>query len=175
MLRTESSRQGFRLTAVALPCPRRSFGTSHKGADPKLYANRRLVRSQEPLILLNSQKMSVGAECWLASLVIRSEGTYGRGDRRCSEGTAAVEGFPRAYKVPLPAQTNRKIQLSLRRNLCAAQSVPRKQGGAFFFTKKAYCVNETACVAGGRKSVQTQPHPFSPFKSPSKITGSKGI
>ena len=57
----------------------------------------------------------------------------------------------------------------------AVQEVPRTQGGAFFFTKKAYCVNETACVAGGRKSVQTQPHPFSPFKSPSKITGSKGI
>ncbi len=63
----------------------------------------------------------------------------------------------------------------LRSRLSAVQEVPRTQGGAFFFTKKAYCVNQTACVAGGRKSVQTQPHPFSPFKSPSKITGSKGI
>ncbi len=38
---------------------------------------------------------------------------------------------------------------------CAAQEVPRTQEGAFFFTKKAYCGNQTICVAESRKSVQT--------------------
>ena len=52
--------------------------------------------------------------------------------------------------------------------LSAAQELPRTQEGAFFFTKKAYCGNQTACVAGGRKSVQTQPPLFPPLK---KSTG----
>ena len=59
-------------------------------------------------------------------------------------------------------------------NRCAAQELPRIQEGAFFFTKKAYCVNQTACVAGGRKSVQTQPHPFSALKKALEIMGIQG-
>ncbi len=43
----------------------------------------------------------------------------------------------------------------LRSRLSAVQELPRTQGRAFFFTKKAYCVNQANCVAGGRKSVQT--------------------
>ena len=39
--------------------------------------------------------------------------------------------------------------------------------GAFFFTKKAYCGNQTVCVAEVRKSVQTQPPLFPPLRSPS--------
>ena len=45
---------------------------------------------------------------------------------------------------------------------CAALKIPvrrrkvsRTQEGAFFFTKKAYCGNQTLCVAESRKSVQT--------------------
>ena len=49
---------------------------------------------------------------------------------------------------------------ALRRNLGAAQEVPRTQEGAFFFTKKAYCGNQAVCVAEGRKSLQTCPTPF---------------
>ena len=57
----------------------------------------------------------------------------------------------------------------------AAQELSRTQKGAFFFTKKASCVNQTFCVAESRKSVQTQPPLFPPLKKPLKITGSKGI
>ncbi len=39
--------------------------------------------------------------------------------------------------------------------LSAAQGVSRPQEGAFFFTKKAYCGNQTISVAESRKSVQT--------------------
>ena len=39
--------------------------------------------------------------------------------------------------------------------LSAAQGVSCTQEKAFFFTKKAYCGNQTACVAESRKSVQT--------------------
>ncbi len=50
------------------------------------------------------------------------------------------------------------------RNPRAAQEVPRRQEGAFFFTKKASCGNQTLCVAESRKSVQTHPHHFSALK-----------
>ncbi len=42
--------------------------------------------------------------------------------------------------------------------LCAPQELPRTQEGAFFFTKKAYCGNQTVCVTESRKSVQTCSH-----------------
>ena len=70
-----------------------------------------------------------------------------------------------------PAHTNRKIDPRLRRSFDAAQEVSRTQEGAFFFRKKAYCGNQIICVAGGRKSVQTWPTPFSPLKKPLKIMG----
>ncbi len=60
--------------------------------------------------------------------------------------------------------------------LCAAQEVPRRQEGAFFFTKKAYCGNQTVCVAESQKSVQTQPHPFSAPKKALENNGNpRGI
>ena len=62
----------------------------------------------------------------------------------------------------LPAEPVSVVVLHLR--LSAAQELPRTQEGAFFFTKKAYCGNQTLCVAGGRKSVQTQPPLFPPLK-----------
>ncbi len=70
-------------------------------------------------------------------------------------------------EIPPPAHTDRKLYPSLCRNPSAAQELPRAREGAFFFTKKAYCVNQTLCVAEGRKSVQTQPPLFPPLKSPS--------
>ena len=99
--RTESPSQGYRLSAASLPCPRRSFGTSHKGAEPTFCVCRRFMRSQEPLILLNSKNASTDAQSRLASLVICSKGTYGRGDRRRTSGTTVVEGFPQEHKVPI--------------------------------------------------------------------------
>ncbi len=74
----------------------------------------------------------------------------------------------------LSAHTERKLYPSPRRNRCAAQEVPRTQEGAFFFTKKAYCVNRTLCVAGRGKSVQTQPPPPSALKKPFQIMGIQG-
>ncbi len=62
--------------------------------------------------------------------------------------------------------SSRKNDPSLCRNPSAAQKLPRTQGGAFFFTKKAYCGNQTACLAESRKSVQTQPPLFPPLISP---------
>ena len=109
-----------------------------------------------------SQGYRLSAASLPCPLVIRSEGTYGRGDRRCSEGAAVVEGVPHGQGTSELAHTDRKIDPSLRRNPDAAQEVCRTQGGAFFFTKKAYCVNQTACVAEGRKSLQTQPPLFRP-------------
>ena len=66
-----------------------------------------------------------------------------------------VEGFPREYRVPPSAHTDQKHYPNLHGNPSAAQEVPRTQEGAFFFTKKASCGNETVCVAGRGKSVQT--------------------
>ena len=86
-----------------------------------------------------------------------------------------VEGFPREYRVPPSAHTDRKHYPNLHGNPSAAQEVPRTQEGAFFFTKKAYCGNQTLCVAGGRKSLQTYPPTISALNKPLKITGSKGI
>ncbi len=93
----------------------------------------------------------------------RSEGTYGRGDRRRTGGTTVAEGFRSWHKVP-PRRACERDSIML--TLFGAQSLPRTQEGAFFFTKKAYCGNQTLCVAESRKSVQTCPHPFSALKSP---------
>ena len=75
------------------------------------------------------------------------------------EGTAAAPKEGRWWKdsdrgtKSLPAEPVSVIILRLR--LSAAQDLSRTQEGAFFFTKKAYCVNRTDCVAGIRESVQT--------------------
>ena len=98
-------------------------------------------------------------ESWLASLVIRSEGTYGRGTAVGPEGRRWWKDSDRGTKS-LPRRACERGVLRLR--LSAVQELPRTQGGAFFFTKKAYCVNQTACVAESRKSVQTQPPLFRP-------------
>ena len=74
--------------------------------------------------------------------------------------------IPMGAEIPPPAHTDRKLYPSLCRNPSAAQELPRAREGAFFFTKKAYCGNQTLCVAVVRKSVQTQPPLFPPFKSP---------
>ena len=68
---------------------------------------------------------------------------------------AVVEGFPQGHRISPSAQTDRKIDPNLCRNHCAPQGVSRTQEGAFFFRKKAYCGNQTTCVAESRKSVQT--------------------
>ena len=68
VLRSESSSQGYRLTAASLPCPRCSFGTSNKGAEPTLCADGRFMRSQDDRRYLNSHE-SGQAQKPLASLV----------------------------------------------------------------------------------------------------------
>ena len=97
---------------------------------------------------------------------------------RMGEGTAVGPEGRRWWKdsdrgtKSLPAEPVSVVVL--RPELCAAQEVPRTQEGAFFFTKKAYCVNQTLCVAESRKSVQTQPPLFPPLKSPSNNGIPKG-
>ncbi len=81
-------------------------------------------------------------------------------DAECLERVLLRSHFLRGETLcharnPPPAQTDRKHYPSLYRNPSAAQEVPRAQEGAFFFTKKAYCVNQTLCVAESWKSVQT--------------------
>ena len=76
------------------------------------------------------------------------------------EGTAAAPKERRWWKDSLrgteyPIRTYRSEDLAqFVQKPRAAQGIPRTQEGAFFFTKKAYCVNQTACVAESRKSVQ---------------------
>ncbi len=66
-----------------------------------------------------------------------------------------VEGFPQAHRMPrLHKLIGTTIPICTE-TPCAAREVPRTQEGAFFFTKKAYCGNQTLCVAENRKSVQT--------------------
>ena len=62
MARTESSSQGYRLAAASLPCPRRSFGTFNKGAEPTLCAERRLARIQGRFVHLKFTRIGLGAE-----------------------------------------------------------------------------------------------------------------
>ncbi len=82
--------------------------------------------------------------------------------------------IPMGAEIP-PTRTYRSEALSPSvQEPCAAQEVPRTQEGAFFFTKKAYCVNRTLCVAGRGKSVQTQPPPPSALKKPFQIMGIQG-
>ena len=106
MGRTESSSQGYRLSAASLPAP---------------------------LLYVPKERMG--------------------------EGTAAAPKERRWWKdsdrgrKSLPAESVSVVVL--RSRLSAPQEVPRTQEGAFFFTKKAYCGNQTDCVAESRKSVQT--------------------
>ena len=76
-----------------------------------------------------------------------------------------------------PTRTHRSevLSRSVQESQFGAGTTPRTQEGAFFFTKKAYCVNQTICVAESRKSVQTQPHPFSPFKALQKLRVPRGF
>ncbi len=171
MTRTESPSQGYRLTAASLPCPRRSFGTSHKGAEPTFYADRRLVRSQEPLILLNSQKASVGAQSWLASLVIRSEGTYGRGDRRRTRGTTVVEGFRSWHKIPPRRACERS---SLRPCFLRRRKYPARRRELFSLRKKRTAGIRLPAWQEAGSLYRLNSHPFSSLEKPLKITGIQG-
>ena len=134
VLRTESPSQGYRLSAASLPCPRRSFGTSHKGAEPTFCVCRRFMRSQEPLILLNSKNASTDAQSRLASLVICSKGTYGRGNRRRTNGTTVVEGFRSWQKIP-PRRACERGSITLE-TFCGA-GTPPPAGGSFFLYVKS--------------------------------------
>ena len=107
-------------------------------------------------LVLCSESLSQGYRLSAASLPCpgRSKGTYRRGVRRRTRGMTVVEGFPHGHRVP--TCTNRSEDRSQSAwELCAAQEVPCTQERAFFFTKKASCGNQTACVAESRKSVQT--------------------
>ena len=80
---------------------------------------------------------------------------------RMGEGTAAAPKERRWWKDslrgtnPPPAHTDRKHYPRLRRDLVRRREVSRTHKGAFFFTKKAPCVNQTLCVAERGKSLQT--------------------
>ncbi len=80
---------------------------------------------------------------------------------RMGEGTAVGPEGRRWWKDSLggtehPIRTYRSEDLAqFVQRPYAPQEVPRTQEGAFFFTKKAYCGNQTLCVAVIRESVQT--------------------
>ncbi len=136
-------------------------------------ADGRSVRSQEPLIPLNSYQPSLDAACWLASLVIRSEGTYGRGDRRCSEGAAVVEGFPWEQKSPHPHIPFGSTIPFCAGTLCGAGSPPHA-GGSFFLYEKSV-LRESDCLRDRKPEVCTDSTtPFPPLKKPLKRRESKG-
>ena len=81
-----------------------------------LSAGRGLVRRTE--------SSSQGYRLAAASLPCprRSEGTYERGDRRCSEGAAVVEGFPWKQKSPHP-----HIPIGSTISVCAETPVRRRK------------------------------------------------
>ncbi len=87
------------------------------------------------------------------------------------EGTAVGPEGRRWWKDSLggtehPIRTYRSEDLAqFVQRPYAPQEVPRTQEGAFFFTKKAYCGNQTLCVAESRKSVQTHPPTPSALKN----------
>ena len=115
--------------------------------------------------MLRTESPSQGYRLTAASLPCprRSFGTYGRGNRRRTSGTAVVEGFPHGHQVPACTYRSEAVSQTVQEPR-AAQELLRRQEGAFFFTKKAYCVNRTVCVAESRKSVHTQPPLFPPLK-----------
>jgi hypothetical protein len=85
------------------------------------------------------------------------------------EGTAVGPEGRRWWKDSLGGRKSLSAEpvsvAVLRSRLSAAQEVPNTQEGAFFFTKKAYCGNQTLCVAESRKSVQTHPPTPSALKN----------
>ena len=51
-------------------------------------------------VLLRSYFLRRGSTVLRTESPRRSFGTYGRGNRRCSEGAAVAEGFPQAHRMP---------------------------------------------------------------------------
>ena len=95
----------------------------------------------------------------------------------CGGGTLCHARNPPAIRfAPGPPPFNKGGQEVSASNRVCTNSVrhresPRTQEGAFFFTKKASCGNQTICVAGIGKSVQTQPPLFPPLKKPFSNNG----
>ena len=110
-------------------------------------------------------------EIWLASLVIRSEGTYGRGDRRRTRGTTVVEGFRSWHKIP-PRRTCERDNITLE-TFCGAGHTPHA-GGSFFLYEKSV-LRESDSLRSRRPEVCTDSTtPFSALKKPLKIMGIQG-
>ncbi len=101
----------------------------------------------------------------------------------CLAGTFCVDDRPLTHFF-----VKKKIHPCVRGKTCDAPSLCQRSRadarwgvqtwaphrGAFFFTKKAYCRNQTICVAERGKSVQTQPPLFPPLKKPFKNYGFQG-
>ena len=142
--------------SAAVPSPIRSSGTYDKGGEPTFCVKRRFVRSQEPLILLNSYKTSINVESWLGPLVRRSEGTSGawQGCRR--QAVALTGGFRASHSVPPSAESMSVTEPArnlLRRSLCAA-----RRAEFFLYEKmgrRAIDHSGSTSEAGRNKSVQT--------------------
>ena len=111
-----------------------------------------MLRTESP-----SQGYRLTAASLPAPLVIRSEGTYGRGDRRCSEGAAVVEGFPREYKSP-----HLYIPIGSTIPDCAGTLVRRRKSPArrreLFLYEKSI-LRESDCLRGRSKEVCTDSTP----------------
>ncbi len=100
----------------------------------------------------------------------------------CSKTTASRGMKVCFFHAPKPLACEKASRLrrdaffalreSHRNTECGAGSPPHA-GGSFFFTKKAYCGNQTLCVAVARKSTDLPPF-FPPLKSPSNNGNPRG-
>jgi hypothetical protein len=86
----------------------------------------------------------------------------GRGDRRCAEGAAAVEGFPHGHKAPHPHIPIGSTIPVCAETLCGAGSSPHA-GRSFFLYEKSV-LRESVFLRGREREICTDltPHLFRP-------------
>ena len=120
-------------------------------------------------VLLRSCFLRGGA--WAARTVSlpcprRSFGTYERGDRRRTNGTAVVEGFRSWHKVP-PRRACERGNITLE-TFCGIGTTPHA-GGSFFLYEKSV-LRESDYLRGRKPEVSTDSTPplFPPLKKPLK-------
>jgi hypothetical protein len=93
----------------------------------------------------------------------RSFGTYGRGDRRRTNGTAVVEGFPREQKSPHPHIPIGRSGSVCAETPCAAGTIPHTERSFFLYEKSV--LRESDFLRGRKPEVCTDlTLPFSALK-----------
>ena len=118
--------------------------------------------------MLHTESPSQGYRLAAASLPCprRSKGTYERGDRRRTNGTAVVEGFRSWHKVP-PRRACERGNITLE-TFCGIGTTPHA-GGSFFLYEKSV-LRESDYLRGRKPEVSTDSTPplFPPLKKPLK-------